>query len=71
MLILDFIAKNTDVRDGRAQDIREMEICRKKMDYCKHHLNFDQHRALQMVDKIKKDWSKASKKLSDLIIKFQ
>lgn len=54
---LDFIHKNSKDFHEKAQASHEMGIARKKMDWHKHHPNFDMHAATHGVSEIKKKWT--------------
>lgn len=57
LLFLDFMAENGS-REERWQAEREMEICRRKMNFWKHHRNFDAQMVLKEREKRNQQWKR-------------
>ena len=58
MMLLDFLATNSKDGVERAQARKELELAQKKMEFWKHHPNYDQERVTAGVLKIKRQWNK-------------
>jgi hypothetical protein len=57
-LVLDFISKSTNDRAERAQALRELDICERKMLFCRRHPNFDSKLAEQHVLELKRQFNR-------------